>query len=156
MLKLAHKYLPEIKQEKRQRLLAQAEEKSCQQRGCPHRESTCPLSKVTTLVENKKAQLVAMAHDMDPIELVVFLTALCRKIGVPTASSSRGRPGWGTWSTGRPALPSPSHRLTRKTKELWLSLWKPSRPITTTHTVRSATTGEATFWVPSWQLASPS
>nr|XP_054103206.1 60S ribosomal protein L7a-like [Callithrix jacchus] len=38
---------------------------------------------VTTLVENKKAQLVVTAHDVDPIELVVFLPALRRKMGVP-------------------------------------------------------------------------
>ncbi|XP_067829915.1 large ribosomal subunit protein eL8-like isoform X3 [Heptranchias perlo] len=38
---------------------------------------------VATLVESKKAQLVVVAHDVDPIELVVFLPALCRKMGVP-------------------------------------------------------------------------
>uniref|UniRef100_A0A8C4R5Y5 60S ribosomal protein L7a n=1 Tax=Eptatretus burgeri TaxID=7764 RepID=A0A8C4R5Y5_EPTBU len=38
---------------------------------------------VTTLVESKRAQLVMIAHDVDPIELVVFLPALCRKMGVP-------------------------------------------------------------------------
>ncbi|KAK2091653.1 60S ribosomal protein L7A [Saguinus oedipus] len=38
---------------------------------------------VTTLVENKKAQLVVTAHDVDPIELAVFLPALCHKMGVP-------------------------------------------------------------------------
>ncbi|KAK2102676.1 hypothetical protein P7K49_020343, partial [Saguinus oedipus] len=37
---------------------------------------------ISTLVENK-AQLVVVAHDMDPIELVVVLPALCRKMGVP-------------------------------------------------------------------------
>ncbi|KAF3824555.1 hypothetical protein GH733_008840, partial [Mirounga leonina] len=37
---------------------------------------------VTTLVENKKVQLVVVAHDVDPIELVVFLPALCHKMGV--------------------------------------------------------------------------
>uniref|UniRef100_A0A8D0CDU4 Ribosomal protein eL8/eL30/eS12/Gadd45 domain-containing protein n=1 Tax=Salvator merianae TaxID=96440 RepID=A0A8D0CDU4_SALMN len=31
------------------------------------------INTVTTLVENKKAQLVVIAHDVDPIELVVFL-----------------------------------------------------------------------------------
>ncbi|RLW00497.1 hypothetical protein DV515_00008775 [Chloebia gouldiae] len=41
------------------------------------------INTVTTLVENKKAQLVVIAHDVDPIELVVFLPALCRKMGVP-------------------------------------------------------------------------
>merc|ERR1712108_133832 len=38
---------------------------------------------VTTLVEEKKAQLVVIANDVDPIELVLFLPALCRKMGVP-------------------------------------------------------------------------
>merc|ERR1712108_113535 len=38
---------------------------------------------VTTLVEKKKAQLVVMGSDVDPIELVLFLPALCRKMGVP-------------------------------------------------------------------------
>lgn len=32
-----------------------------------------------------KAQLVVIAHDVDPIELVVWLPALCRKMGVPYA-----------------------------------------------------------------------
>ncbi|KAF7461245.1 hypothetical protein GHT09_015416 [Marmota monax] len=41
------------------------------------------LNTVTTLVENKKAQLVVIALDLDPIKLVVFLPALCRKMGVP-------------------------------------------------------------------------
>jgi large subunit ribosomal protein L7Ae len=35
------------------------------------------------LVENKKAQLVVIARDVDPIELVVFLPVLCQKMGVP-------------------------------------------------------------------------
>merc|ERR1711983_147027 len=38
---------------------------------------------VTTLVEKKKAQLVVISNDVDPIELVMFLPALCRKMGVP-------------------------------------------------------------------------
>ncbi|KAG0159712.1 hypothetical protein PDIDSM_7236 [Penicillium digitatum] len=43
------------------------------------------LNHVVGLVENKKASLVLIAHDVDPIELVVFLPALCRKMGVPYA-----------------------------------------------------------------------
>merc|ERR1712150_437764 len=39
---------------------------------------------VTTLIEKKKAQLVVIANDVDPIELVLFLPALCRKMGVPS------------------------------------------------------------------------
>ena len=41
------------------------------------------LNHVTTLVEENKAKLVVIAHDVDPIELVVHLPALCRKKGVP-------------------------------------------------------------------------
>lgn len=41
------------------------------------------LNHVTTLVERCKAQLVIIAHDVDPIELVVWLPALCRKKKVP-------------------------------------------------------------------------
>lgn len=36
-----------------------------------------------SLVENKQAKLVVIAHDVEPIELVVFLPALCRKMEVP-------------------------------------------------------------------------
>ena len=41
------------------------------------------INHITTLVENAKAQLVVIAHDVDPIELVVWLPALCKKMGVP-------------------------------------------------------------------------
>ena len=41
------------------------------------------LNHVTYLIEQCKAQLVVIAHDVDPIELVVWLPALCRKMGVP-------------------------------------------------------------------------
>merc|ERR1711908_45277 len=41
------------------------------------------LGHVTTLVETKKAQLVVIAHDVEPIELVVWLPTLCRKMDVP-------------------------------------------------------------------------
>ena len=43
------------------------------------------LNHVVGLVENKKASLVLIANDVDPIELVIFLPALCRKMGVPYA-----------------------------------------------------------------------
>lgn len=41
------------------------------------------LNHVTTLVEDKRAKFVVIAHDVDPIELVVWLPALCRKMDVP-------------------------------------------------------------------------
>ena len=39
----------------------------------------------TAAREQSKAQLVVIAHDVDPIELVVWLPALCRKMNVPYA-----------------------------------------------------------------------
>jgi ribosomal protein L7Ae-like RNA K-turn-binding protein len=41
------------------------------------------LNHTVALIEAKKASLVVIAHDVDPIELVIFLPALCRKMGVP-------------------------------------------------------------------------
>merc|ERR1711908_137579 len=43
------------------------------------------LKHVTALIEEKKAKLVVIAADVDPIELVVWLPALCRKMEVPYA-----------------------------------------------------------------------
>jgi large subunit ribosomal protein L7Ae len=40
-------------------------------------------TRIVALIETKKAALVIIAHDVDPIELVVFLPALCRKMSVP-------------------------------------------------------------------------
>jgi len=41
------------------------------------------LNHVTYLVEEKLAKFVVIAHDVDPIELVVWLPALCRKMNIP-------------------------------------------------------------------------
>jgi len=41
------------------------------------------LKHVTTLIEQKKAELVVIASDVQPIELVIWLPALCRKMDIP-------------------------------------------------------------------------
>eukprot|EP00593_Proboscia_inermis_P007012 CAMPEP_0171308828 /NCGR_PEP_ID=MMETSP0816-20121228/18948_1 /TAXON_ID=420281 /ORGANISM="Proboscia inermis, Strain CCAP1064/1" /LENGTH=262 /DNA_ID=CAMNT_0011791973 /DNA_START=69 /DNA_END=857 /DNA_ORIENTATION=- len=41
------------------------------------------LKHVTTLIEEKKAALVLIANNVDPIELVMWMPALCRKMEVP-------------------------------------------------------------------------
>ena len=41
------------------------------------------LNHVVNLVESKRANLVVIADDVDPIGLVIYLPALCRKMGVP-------------------------------------------------------------------------
>ena len=78
LLKLAHKYRPETKQEKKQRLLlARAEKKAAGKGNVPTKRPPvlqAGVNTVNTLVENKKAQLVVIAHDVDPIELVFFLS----------------------------------------------------------------------------------
>jgi len=41
------------------------------------------INHITSLVEQKKAKLVIIANDVDPLELVLWLPALCRKMQVP-------------------------------------------------------------------------
>ncbi|KAH0507803.1 60S ribosomal protein L7a [Microtus ochrogaster] len=53
---------------------------------------------VTTLVENKKAQLVVITHEVDPIERVFFLHALCRKLRLLYCIIKR-KAILGSWST---------------------------------------------------------
>lgn len=84
LLKLLAKYSPETKTEKKQRLLKAAEAKGATKTAKPI-HLKFGLNHVTTLVEEGKAKLVVIAHDVDPIELVVHLPALCRKKGVPFA-----------------------------------------------------------------------
>jgi len=86
LLKLAAKYKPEDKAQKKERLKKLAEEKAA---GKADVQTKKPfmlkygINHITTLIENKKASLVVIAHDVDPIELVIFLPALCRKFDVP-------------------------------------------------------------------------
>merc|ERR1712121_271256 len=85
LFKLLHKYRPETKAEKKARLTQVAERKAA---GKPDTEKKPVVIKyginhITKLIESKKAKLVCIAHDVDPIEIVVWLPALCRKMGVP-------------------------------------------------------------------------
>jgi large subunit ribosomal protein L7Ae len=41
------------------------------------------INHITSLVESKKAKIVFIANDVDPIELVVWLPTLCKKMQVP-------------------------------------------------------------------------
>merc|ERR1712110_788252 len=82
LLKLLAKYSPETRQAKKERLAAVAADKSAAKTDKPI-HIKFGLNHVTQLVEEKRAALVVIAHDVDPIEMVVFLPALCRKAGVP-------------------------------------------------------------------------
>jgi len=93
LFKLLAKYKPETKQQKKKRLLALAKakvvkaDKKAEATEAP--KTSKPnvikygINHITTLVEQKKAKLVVIAHDVDPIEIVVWLPALCRKMNVP-------------------------------------------------------------------------
>ena len=76
------KYSPETRQEKKARLQKEAEAGGASKTTKPI-HLKFGLSHVTTLVEEGKAKLVVIAHDVDPVELVVHLPALCRRKGVP-------------------------------------------------------------------------
>lgn len=46
---------------------------------------------VTTAIEKKTAQLVCISADCDPIEVVLHLPSLCRKMGIPYCIVRGGR-----------------------------------------------------------------
>merc|ERR1712053_8051 len=86
LFKLLDKYRPETKQAKKERLRERAAARAEGKEDAPTKRAPVVhhgANTVVTLVEKKKAQLVVIANDVDPIELVLFLPALCRKMGVP-------------------------------------------------------------------------
>jgi len=86
LFRLLDKYRPETKQDKKARLRKRAEERAAGKEDQPTKRLPVVrqgCNTVTSLIEQKKAQLVVIAHDVDPLELVVFLPSLCRKMGVP-------------------------------------------------------------------------
>jgi large subunit ribosomal protein L7Ae len=80
------KYQPESKAAKAQRLEAAATAAAAGE-AAPVSSASAQvkfgLKQVTSLIEKKQAKLVVIAHDVDPIELTVWLPALCRKMDVP-------------------------------------------------------------------------
>lgn len=86
LFKLLNKYKPESRLQKKERLATMAEAKEAGRDPTPTRRPIFlkfGVNHVVKLIEAKKAQLVVIAHDVDPIELVVWLPALCKKMGVP-------------------------------------------------------------------------
>jgi large subunit ribosomal protein L7Ae len=86
LFKLLVKYQPETKEAKQERLEATAAAAAKGENassGPPPPVLKYGLKHVTTLIEQKKATMVCIAHDVDPVELVVWLPALCRKMNVP-------------------------------------------------------------------------
>lgn len=93
MFRLLDKYRPEDKKAKRDRLRQLAKDKLKGDKTPAKRPPVVQfgVNKVTTLVEQKRAQLVIIAADVDPIELVLHLPTLCRKMGIPYCIVRGGR-----------------------------------------------------------------
>jgi len=85
LFSLLAKYRPETKAQKKARLTKAAEAKVKGETVKTEKPLLVKfgLNHVTSLIEQGNAKLVAIAHDVEPIELVVWLPALCRKKDVP-------------------------------------------------------------------------
>jgi len=85
LFKLLNKYRPETDEAKKQRLNTVAQAKAKNETVDVKKPLAVlhGLNSVVRAVEQKKAKLVVIAHDVDPIELVVWLPSLCRKLNVP-------------------------------------------------------------------------
>ena len=72
VFRLMDKYRPETKQERKVRLTLRAEQRVKGKDDVPTKRPPVVrsgINTVTTLVEQKKAQLVVIAHDVDPLEV---------------------------------------------------------------------------------------
>ncbi|EAL68632.1 hypothetical protein ACTFIW_002326 [Dictyostelium discoideum] len=90
LFKLLDKYRPEEASVKKARLLKIAEARAATPKGQAAPKAEKPvqhlrfgIDSVTKLIEKKKAKLVVIAHDVDPVELVLYLPTLCRRMDVP-------------------------------------------------------------------------
>ena len=91
--KVLESYATETKKQKKERLQNAAKEEK-DKKGKKEKEKKdgkkpttvkFGLNHVTYLVEQKRAKLVLIAADVDPIETVVFLPSLCKTMDVPYA-----------------------------------------------------------------------
>src|SRR6478735_1456138 len=166
--KLLNKYRPETKAEKKERLLqeATAVKEGKKKEDVSKKPYTVKygLNHVVGLIENKKASLVLIPNDVEPIELVVFLPSLCKKMGIPYAIV-KGKARLGTvvhkkvskanfikseryLTSPRPLLSSPSLRSAPRTRTSSPSSSPLSRMVTSRSTTRPADNGVVVSWVP--------
>jgi len=86
LFRLLDKYKPEPKAVRKAKLKAVADAKA-KGKDEPQPKRALSIKQgancVVRTIEQKKAQLVVIAHDVDPLELVLFMPTLCRKMGIP-------------------------------------------------------------------------
>merc|ERR1712018_445765 len=86
LFKLAAKYPQESKAERKARLVERA---NAPVAGKADKPTVRPprlesgINKIVSLIEKKEAKLVVIAHDVDPIEIIIWLPALCQKFNIP-------------------------------------------------------------------------
>jgi len=107
LFKLLKHYMPESPLDKKKRLKAQAEAELKEEKKSEKKAETSKqrrvkskskkeegkkkkppvlrygISTIAGLVQTAKVKLVVIAHDVDPVELVIWLPALCRKFSIP-------------------------------------------------------------------------
>merc|ERR1711907_498023 len=85
LFRLLNQLKPETKAAKKERLTGEAEKKAAGGAASSKKPVMVKMgiNRVTTLIEKKQAKLVVIAHDVDPVEIVVWLPALCKARGVP-------------------------------------------------------------------------
>merc|ERR1712100_699604 len=85
LFRLLNNLKPETRAAKKERMAGQAGKEAAGEKSAA-KKPVCVkmgINHVTTLVEEKKAKLVIIAHDVDPIEIVVWLPQLCKLRNVP-------------------------------------------------------------------------
>merc|ERR1712070_1232617 len=85
LFRLLNQLKPESKSQKAERIGEAAEAKAAG-KSVDSKKPVCVkmgINHVTKLVEEKEAKLVVIAHDVDPIEIVMWLPSLCKARGVP-------------------------------------------------------------------------
>jgi len=99
LFKLLMKYQPEDAATKAERIKEAAEKVAAGEEAPEATKAPLVvkfgLKHVTYLIEQKKAKLVAIAADVEPIELVIWLPALCKKMEIPYCIvKNKARLGW--------------------------------------------------------------
>ena len=94
LFEILKKYSPESRKQKADRLKKAAEQKvkggdknvkTAKKAGDKPISLKYGLNHVTYLIEQKKAKLVLISNDVEPVELVVFLPTLCKAMDIPYA-----------------------------------------------------------------------
>merc|ERR1719506_1653663 len=85
LFRLLNQLKPESKSQKKERI-GDAAAKKAAGGDAASKKPVCAkmgINNVTKLVEEKEAKLVVIAHDVDPIEIVLWLPSLCQARGIP-------------------------------------------------------------------------